>query len=200
LWIALVFWIYKRVKRNNQRDVHKRLSEHMSMFDARDQQRRVSMVPSLAPSDVDDRPSSFYASPADNDPVFRRQQRQAERGMSYHDYSSEESHGYSHQHDSWYNDNSQSQGEMPQYGAPATYGHGYAHGQQAQPQNPFEDMVTRSYLHASGSGRDFSAPPSATGSGSMGMAQRRAAPGKPVEKGMIGQPNLQASSLEFREY
>lgn len=202
LWIGLVLWIYKRVKRNNQRDVHKRLSEHMSMFDARDQQRRVSMVPSLAPSDVDDRPSSFYASPADNDPVFRRQQRQAERGASYHDYSSDESHGYSHNHprDSWYND----QSEMRQHGGPATYGLGNAHGgyghQQAQPLNPFEDMVTRSYLHASGSGRDFSAPPSATGSGSMGHAQRRAAPGKPVQKAMIGQPNLQASSLEFREY
>jgi hypothetical protein len=50
-------------------------------------------------------------------------------------------------------------------------------------QNPFDDMVAKSYVHTSGSGRN--------------LARRS---GVPVNKGQIGQPTLQANSLEFREY
>jgi hypothetical protein len=60
---------------------------------------------------------------------------------------------------------------------------------QTQAQNPFEDMVTRSYLGTSGSG-----------SASGANMQRRSAVPRPVQKTMIGQPTLHASSLEFRDY
>ena len=76
LWIALVYWIYRRVKRSNECAVHKRLSEHMSMFSGQPDYgaRRQSMAPSFAASEVDDRPSSFYASPMDNYSSMRHRQ------------------------------------------------------------------------------------------------------------------------------
>jgi hypothetical protein len=172
LWIALIWWIYKRVKRSNERAVHKRLSEHMTMFDEREE-RRVSMVPSIAGSDIDDRPSSFYASPFENDATMRIQQRMVDRSSMGED--SFRSH---------------LSVESPTYG-PSVFGSSWFQNPQAQQaaqrqsQNPFEDMVTRSYLGTSGS---------------SGMAQRRSGAARPVQKAMIGQPTLHASSLEFREY
>lgn len=53
-------------------------------------------------------------------------------------------------------------------------------------QNPFEDMVTRSYLGTAG----VNAP----------VPKRRSALGKPVNKALISQPKLQGNSLEFRDY
>jgi hypothetical protein len=57
----------------------------------------------------------------------------------------------------------------------------------AQPQNPFEDIVTRSYLGTSGS-RD--------GLAQMSNNNRRS---QGIQKAMIGQPHLQGNSLEFRD-
>ena len=189
LWIALVYWIYKRVKRSNEKAVHKRLSEHMSMFDDRfavggtaGDERRISQTPSISPSEIDDRPSSFYASPLDNDPALRRQQREgtSEDG-SYRSGDALESptYGPSVFGSSWF----QSTHNRETGGSPPM----------RQAQNPFEDFVTRSYLTTSGSsGSGIGAGP--------GMAHRRSAVGKPVQKAMISAPTLHASSLEFREY
>lgn len=167
LWLALVFWIYRRVKRSNEMAVHRRLSEHMSMFHERPDSRPVS----LAPSEIDGRPSSFYASPIDNERAMQRQQARDSYGTgadsSYHTQPSNESaHGY------W------QQNPTQQHGA-------------ARPisQNPFDDMVARSYVNTSTSGRN--------------LAQRRSGSqwkSVPVHKAQISQPTLQANSLEFREY
>ncbi|RSH90168.1 hypothetical protein EHS25_001502 [Saitozyma podzolica] len=184
LWVGLVYWIYKRVRRSNERAVHKRLSEHMSMFGDRDE-RRVSMAPSVAGSDVDDRPSSFYASPMDNDATMRVQQRLAAARDSmgedsFRSYGTDQSptYGPSVFGTSWFQ-NPQGQGQAS----------GSQPMRQIQAQNPFEDMVTRSYLGTSGSG-----------SASGANMQRRSAVPRPVQKTMIGQPTLHASSLEFRDY
>jgi hypothetical protein len=158
LWLALVVWIYRRVKRSNEMAVHRRLSEHMSMFNDRPDSRPVSLAPSM----VDGRPSSFYASPIENERAMQRQQARDSYNMaaesSYHSYPS--------------NDSTQ------------------GHWQQNPPQNtrpvsgnPFDDMVAKSYVQTSASGRN--------------LARRSAVP---VNKGQIGQPTLQGSSLEFREY
>lgn len=191
LWIGLVFWIYKRIKRNNDRAVHRRLSEHMSMFDDRDrEQRRYSVAaPSLAPSDVDDRPSSFYASPIENDPAFRRQQRRSLDGADSGDYhGSFVGSGGTGEHSPTYHP---SVFGTSWFANPQGQGGRGAGGEMRQvpAQNPFEDIVTRSYLQASGS----------SNGGINSMAQRRSGPGRPVQKAMIGQPTLHASSLEFRE-
>jgi len=206
LWVALVFWIYKRVKRSNDRAVHKRLSEHMSMFSGRPDtgygavggvhhqdmdQRRHSAAPSFAASEIDDRPSSFYASPVDNERPMRQTQGRhlSVGGASYGGYSQ----------------------DGQEHASPTTYGpsvfgtswfanpHSNADGpsrpaqRMSQAQNPFEDIVTRSYLTTSGS------------SGSLNAAnapqRRSAAPRKvEVQKAMISQPTLQGSSLEYREF
>ena len=197
LWLALVVWIYKRIKRSNERAVHTRLSEHMSMFSghqgpaygARDDNRRASNAPSLAPSEVDDRPSSFYASPLDNDRSGRQQQggRGSTGDESYYSHPSSAAAEGGH--------------ESPTTYGPSVFGASwFANPQAAQPvpqmrqarasQNPFEDMVTKSYLTTSGS----------SSNGLANMAQRRSAMPKPVQKGMISQPTLQTNSLEFREY
>ena len=143
LWVALVFWIYKRVKRSNDKAVHRRLSEHMSVFDGQHATygaagSRLSRTSSIAASEIDDRPSSFYASP-------------------FEDHS----FGQSVVGNTWF-------AQPPSR-------------QQTQHQNPFEDIVTRSYL---------------TTSGSRELAQRKSTA---VQKGMISQPTLQNNSLEFSE-
>ena len=189
LWLALVFWIYKRVKRSNERAVHRRLSEHMSMFSGHhgndyggiNDERRFSQAPSLAPSDVDDRPSSFYASPLENDRSMRQQQSDStgDDQLSRQDSGDQGGH------------------ESPTTYGPSVFGNSwFAQPQQPQmrqarpAQNPFEDMVTKSYLTTSGSANGLS-----------GVGQRRSAAPKPlpVHKGMISQPTLQNNSLEFRE-
>lgn len=189
LWIALVVWIYKRVKRSNDKAVHKRLSEHMSMFDGAGpatygaaDNRRNSYTPSIAGSDVDDRPSSFYASPLENDSAMRRSQRErmsenvdsirtgASLGHSGQGYESPTTYGPSVFGGSWF-------ANPPQQGGPS----------RQRAQNPFEDMATQSYLNTSGS----------NGNLQHIAAQRRS---QAVQKGMISQPTLQAHSLEFKEY
>ncbi|ORY21476.1 hypothetical protein BCR39DRAFT_567201 [Naematelia encephala] len=174
LWVGLVYWIYKRVKRSNERAVHNRLSEHMSSMPGYGgPDRRVSRAPSIAASEVDDRPSSFYASPLDND-----------RFRGDYPRSSENPFGDGH--------------ESPTTYGPSVFGTSWF----AQPkpnattsrmsQNPFEEMVTRSFLTTSGS----------NGNLGSGLPQRRSTAGRRVEvqKGMISQPTLQTNSLEFREY
>ncbi|WVR04288.1 hypothetical protein IAU60_001288 [Kwoniella sp. DSM 27419] len=186
LWIGLIYWIYMRVKKSNDKAVHKRLSEHMSMFGDhrpmsevyaasgwRDEQRPVS----IAASEIDDRPSSFYASPFENDRSMREQQRM-DRG----------SYGGSH---SAY---SRGSGDSPTTGTygPSVFGTSWfqnPHQPQGAPrqrasQNPFEDMARRSYL----------------GTSTGYNAKRGSAAGKPVSKAIISQPTLQANSLEFRDY
>ncbi|KAK4685086.1 hypothetical protein P7C73_g5074, partial [Tremellales sp. Uapishka_1] len=81
LWIALVCWIYTRVKKANEQTVKKRVTQHLSMFSDRYDippseymgDRRLS-ASTIAASDVDDRPSSFYASPIENGQSMQRQQ------------------------------------------------------------------------------------------------------------------------------
>lgn len=186
LWIALVFWIYKRVKRSNEKAVHRRYSEHMSMFSGNrgpnyggaHDDHRVSMVPSIAASEIDDRPSSFYASPADNDRSMRQMQRESATGVAYDHHSNPFEDGH----------------ESPSNYGPSVFGSTWFANPTPAPrranQNPFEDMITRSYLSTSGS------------NGNMGsLPQRRSGVAKRVEvqKGMISQPTLQTNSLEFRE-
>jgi hypothetical protein len=190
LWIALVWWIYKRVKRSNDKAVHKRLSEHMSMFDngqyatygANRDSHRVSHVPSIAASDVDDRPSSFYASPLDNDRSMRAMQRD---NMSYHGEDSLRSAPIGATY---------GRADSPTNYGPSVFGTSWfaqppqqQQPRRAQPQNPFEDIVTRSYLGTSGS-RD--------GLAQMSNNNRRS---QGIQKAMIGQPHLQGNSLEFRD-
>ena len=182
LWVGLVFWIYKRVKRSNDKAVHRRLSEHMSMFDGGNHatygaahENRLSRADSIAASDIDDRPSSFYASPLDNDRSFRQYQR--ERSS---DALASVRTGASLGHDS------------PSNYGPSVFGNSwFANPNQgpsqsrARGQNPFEDMVQQSFLNTSGSNGNIQ---------HHVAAQRRS---QAVQKGMISQPTLQAHSLEF---
>jgi hypothetical protein len=77
LWLALAVWIYRRVKRNHDAKIHRRLSERFSVGDTAgfaggfSGNSRHSRTSSLAASEVDDRPSSFYANDADNFPAAR---------------------------------------------------------------------------------------------------------------------------------
>ena len=198
LWIGLVVWIYKRVKRSNDKAVHKRLSEHMSMFNGAPatygtaDQRRNSYTPSIAGSDVDDRPSSFYASPMENDASMRRSQRErmndnvdsirtgASLGHSghgaggYQGNDSPTTYGPSVFGTSW-------------FANPSQGGNAAAGPSRARVQNPFEDIVTQSYLNTSGSNGNLN---------HVGTQRRSQA----IQKGMISQPTLQAHSLEFKEY
>ncbi|OCF37776.1 hypothetical protein I316_00903 [Kwoniella heveanensis BCC8398] len=208
LWIGLIFWIYRRVKTNNDKAVHKRLSEHMSMFGDhrpmsevyaasgwRDDSRRVSMAPSIAASEVDDRPSSFYASPFENDRSMREQQRMEREsyGGSYsnHSYGSANSPTGAHYGPSVFGTSWFQNPHQQQQGAP----------RQRASQNPFEDIATRSYLgtNAGYISQQPHSPVTSTGSGTV-TAKRRSAAGKPVSKAIISNPTLQANSLEFRDY
>lgn len=176
LWILLVYWIYRRVKRANERAVNKRLSEHMSMFSGRSadnpfgDERRHSTTPSIAASEIDDRPSSFYASPLDNYPAMRRRQvdsvytDQAGAGDT-----SPTSYVNSVFGTSWFQTTNFGAG-VASTSMPA----------QRSSQNPFDDMYARS------------------GPSSPRMSQRPQR--RSVQKTMISQPTLQGNSLEFNEY
>ncbi|EIW68634.1 hypothetical protein TREMEDRAFT_74116 [Tremella mesenterica DSM 1558] len=182
VWFALIYWVYRRVKKHNDHVVHKRLSEHMSMFEPpRDQMSQIrSQRPiSIAASEVDDRPSSFYASPIENERASRRNEST---------YSS--SYGAVDGH------TQQGRGSPTSPGAdygPSVFGTSWfntgAHqlpppiptSQSGRGSNPFEDIVTRSYLSTAG-----------------GQGQRRSQMPK-VQKGMIGNPTLQGNSLEFHD-
>ncbi|WWC87259.1 uncharacterized protein L201_002147 [Kwoniella dendrophila CBS 6074] len=207
LWIALVYWIYQRVKKSNDKAVHKRLSEHMSVFgDHRpmsevyaqsnwnthsndNSMRRVSMVPSIAASEIDDRPSSFYASPFENDRSARdRDQQRFDEIHNRQSYGTSAPSNYSGQ-------GSGSRSPIDGNYGPSVFGTSWfqnPHQQQSQgrsriSQNPFEDMATRSYLGSSSHGHGVG-------------AKRRSAVGKPVSKALISNPTLQGNSLEFRDY
>ena len=199
LWIGLVVWIYKRVKRSNDKAVHRRLSEHMSMFSGTGpatygtaEQRRYSYTPSIAGSDVDDRPSSFYASPMENDASMRRSQRER-MNDNVDSIRTGASLGHSGHGASGYGGN-----DSPTTYGPSVFGtswfanapqggHVAAGPSRPRAQNPFEDIVTQSYLNTSGS----------NGNLHHIAAQRRS---QAIQKGMISQPTLQAHSLEFKEY
>jgi hypothetical protein len=186
LWIGLVFWVYKRVKQSNEKAVHKRLSEHMSMFDGRNHatyggtnDNRLSRAVSVAASDIDDRPSSFYASPVDNDRSTRQYQRERAadnvdfiRAGALLGHESPTNYGPSVFGTSWFANPPQ----PAQLGAPA----------RQRVQNPFENMMQQSYLKTSTS----------TGNIQHHLAAQRRS--QAIQKGMISQPTLQAHSLEFK--
>lgn len=194
LWIALASWIYKRVRRNSDRAVHKRLSEHMSMFSghpdgeygaARDE-HRLSRAPSVAASEIDDRPSSFYASPTDHDSSMR-QIRAPRDSIGEDGFRGPPRPGQ----------------ESPTTYGPSVFGTSWFANPPPPPrarlsQNPFEDIVTQSYLHTSGSNGQLAA----TANSPTGAPKRRSGAARRVEvqKGMISQPTLQGSSLEYREF
>lgn len=179
LWVGLVFWIYKRVKRSNDKAVHKRLSEHMSMFDGGNHatygaanDNRLSRAVSVAASEIDDRPSSFYASPLENDRSFRQQQRDRMSGLDSVRTGASLGH------------------ESPTNYGPSVFGTSwFANPQPSRPvaRNPFEDIVQQSYLSTSNSNGNIQ---------HHIAAQRRS---QTVQKGMISQPTLQAHSLEFNQ-
>jgi len=211
LWIGLVFWIYKRIRRSNDQAVHKRLSEHMSMFsgqrgvrlDEDDRDRRFSQA-SIAASEVDDRPSSFYASPLDHDRSMRQRSNHPASYVPSDEYSYPGSlpeedqdispNGQTVFGNSWFQQQQQHQHQ---------HQHQLQHPIQpniARPmrgQNPFEDIVTRSYLNTSGSGHLHGG--GAGGGGAAGQRRSQLGWGAPVQKGMISRPTLQATSLEFNE-
>lgn len=189
LWILLFIWIFRRIKRSNERAVNKRLSEHMSMFSGRSgdnpfgDERRHSTTPSIAASEIDDRPSSFYAAPLDNYPAMRRRQvdsyypEQGTTGSAGHGDAGNASYVNSVFGNSWFQN------------APFTSGTGTSIAAQRSSQNPFDDMYAR---QGPGGGVQGSGPSSPRASA---RPQRRS-----VQKTMISQPTLQANSLEFNEY
>lgn len=184
LWILLVVWIYKRVKRANEKTVNKRLSEHMSMFSGRspgenpfndDRDRRLSTTPSIAASEIDDRPSSFYASPLENYPAMRHRQVESyytdQAGVGDTSPTSTSVFG-----NSWLNTyGSSTTARAP---SPTTNNNRAS-------QNPFDDMYSPNSPYAR----------SPTSPRMSARPQRRS-----VQKGMISQPTLQGNSLEFSDY
>jgi hypothetical protein len=177
LGVLFIFWIYKRIKRSNERTVNKRLSEHMSMFSGRmgadnpfGEDRRHSVAPSIAASEIDDRPSSFYASPLDNYPAMRHRQNAAE--ASYYSDQAATS-DISPTRASMFGN----AGAWVQPGTSSAAAHRASYNQQ----NPFDDVYA-------GSGQPSSPRMSA-------RPQRRS-----VQKAMISQPTLQGNSLEFNDY
>lgn len=190
LWIALIFWIYRRVKRNHDANVHKRMSEHASFMGGVAggymPEGRHSRTSSLAASEIDARPSSFYANPADNEPRNRRQSQSTLQRASWNDRSASHEHarpdrmstGFS----SWFrSSNSHSNGHSN------SDGHG-SPPQMTQLHNPFADNAHRSYLDQG---------PKRT---SSSWRRSHTPANKPIRKNQIGQPTLQANSLEFTEH
>lgn len=185
LWIALVIFIYRRVKSRHEADMHKRLST-MTGGGAMAgggyiPEGRHSRTSSVAASEIDDRPSSFYANPAENEPSMReRRQTQATSARSRYD---EEGDVFGDEHSS--PDGRRAIGST--WFRSSTGSH---QPNQYTPENPFADIVHRSYL-------DHGPNPT----GGMPAWRRSAQPGaKPINKRLIGNPTLQANSLEFTEY
>lgn len=192
LWIALIFWIYRRVKRNHDANVHKRMSDHASFMGGRvntmyiPQSRRHSRASSLAPSEIDARPSSFYADPAENEPRERHRSQSTMQRQSWRTEPREQarqdrlSTGFS----SWFR-SSDSHSHSNDY---RRSDYGSTGPQMTQLQNPFADTAHRSYL-------DHGPIPTPS------TWRRTNTPaGKPIRKNQIGQPMLQANSLEFTEH
>lgn len=191
IWIALAYWIYRKVKRNHDNHVHRRLSEHMSTYGTNGPTQhsslmggmRQSMASSIAPSEIDDRPSSFYANAADNEPSMRERRRtQATMGTqayqpAYPDRVVSPDSAPSAYGSSWFrssDSHSPRTATAPGYARP---------GARSPPQNPFADIVQGSYPEQGSAGWRRSAQPSA----------------KPVNKRLISGPTLQANSLEWTD-
>lgn len=194
LWVALVFWIYRRVKRNHDANVHKRLSEHGSFAGNRLAggylpEGRHSRTSSLAASEIDARPSSFYADPSENEARNRRQSHATTQRATWNVRSGSHEHGRQDRlsttgFSSWF----RSSGS---HSNPNRLSHGEGFGsppQMTQLQNPFADTAHRSYLDQ---GPNRSGGPS---------TWRRSHTPKPISKNQIGQPTLQANSLEFTDH
>ncbi|KAJ9113182.1 hypothetical protein QFC22_006021 [Naganishia vaughanmartiniae] len=195
LWVALVFWIYRRVKRNHDANVHKRLSEHGSfvgngMDGGYLPEGRHSRTSSLAASEIDARPSSFYADPSENEARNRRQSHAATQRTTWNARASHEqgrpdrlsTTGFS----SWF----RSSGSHNSHSNRLSHGEGFGSlPQMTQLQNPFADSAHRSYLDQG---------PNRSGGGAS--TWRRSHTPKPISKNQIGQPTLQANSLEFTDH
>jgi hypothetical protein len=193
LWIGLIFWIYRRVKRNHDANVHKRMSEHASFMAGGVNtmyipQSRHSRASSLAPSEVDARPSSFYADPTENEPRARHRSQSTMQRQSWTDHPEPReqarqdrlSTGFS----SWFRSSDSHSRSNQQR---RSEGYGGAGPQMTQLQNPFADTAHRSYL-------DHGPIPTPS------TWRRSNTPAhKPIRKNQIGQPTLQANSLEFTE-
>ncbi|KAJ9098965.1 hypothetical protein QFC19_006189 [Naganishia cerealis] len=190
LWVALVFWIYRRVKRNHDARVHKRLSEHGSflgsgMAGGYIPEGRHSRTSSLAASEIDNRPSSFYADPTENEPRNRRQSHATIQTNTWNARLSSQEQSrqdrLSTSFSSWFR-SSGSHSHSNRH----SHGEGFSSApQMSQLQNPFADTAHRSYLDR-GPSRGAS-------------TWRRSHTPKPISKNQIGQPTLQANSLEFTE-
>ncbi len=192
IWIALGYWIYRKVRRNHEKNVHRRLSEHMTMYgatanrtDAGGLAVRHSVASSIAASEIDARPSSFYANPEDNEPSSR--DRRLTRGTSgtfrtatSDRVASPEDHLGAGYGSSWF----RSSGSQSQ--PPVRAESGSPREMSQHPQNPFADILRRSY-------HDH-APASPNWRRSTQAPTR-----PPVKKGQISGPTLQANSLEFWE-
>lgn len=194
LWIALVFWIYRRVKRNHDASVHKRLSEHGSfvgsgMAGGYLAQGRHSRTSSLAASEIDARPSSFYADPSENEARNRRQSHATTQRTTWNARPSSHEQGRPDRlsttgFSSWF----RSSGSHNSHSNRLSHGDGCgAPPQMTQLQNPFADTAHRSYLDQG---------PNRGGASTW----RRSNTPKPISKNQIGQPTLQANSLEFTDH
>jgi len=195
LWLALAVWIYRRVKRNHDAKIHRRLSERFSVGDTAgfaggfSGNSRHSRSSSLAASEVDDRPSSFYANDADNFPAARRRRSSVSQAVreSVTFGSSRHAEGQSARApsgigSSWFRSSGSQSGRR----ISRDFG---THNPTASPQmlqNPFADIVHRSYLE--------------NGPAPRSGAWRHSTNGRPLDKKLIGAPTLQSNSLEFTGY
>lgn len=197
IWIALVYWVYRKVRRNHDKNIHRRLSEHMSTYGATANMTdrggggvaiRHSLVSSIAASEIDGRPSSFYANPEDNESSSRdRRRTQGTSGTFQSAYSDRlptpdggnvgSGHG-----SSWFRSSSNQSPPLGQSGSRSP------RDMSQHPQNPFADILHRSYFDQ--------APPTSPGWRRSVQAPVR----PPVNKGQISGPTLQANSLEFWEH
>lgn len=184
MWIGLMFWIYRRVKRSNEEAVHKRMSDPPNQDPFADPYRQ-SVVSSIAASEVDARPSSFYANPEDHEQEMRERRHQTWQDISLfnntpHVAQQSSPTGLSSIGSSWFR--SSGSHSQPRSGAVRD---GPARNANVT-ENPFADIVHRSYLES--------------GPNHNGAYRRSHVPfHRPINKRMIGNPTLQANSLEFTE-
>lgn len=207
LWIGLIFWIYRRVKQRHNETVHKRLSEHMTnTYGATatgagrrstgfGHSRQASRTSTLAASEIDDRPSSFYANTEDNDRSLRDRRQtdgtgQSSQGTSFPAFPGtalDERTSPTYRQKSWF----RASGSHSPFGDSHAV---YSNGSRSPPlmsqnANPFADIVNRSYRNSG---------PSSPAQASW---RRSAIPGaKPVNKSNIGAPQLQSNSLEWTDH
>jgi hypothetical protein len=192
LWIALAVWIYRRVKRNHDAKIHRRLSERFSGADGAAyagayNNSRHSRASSLAASEIDDRPSSFYANDVDNFPSSRRRRSSISQAVRDSVAFSNNRNGEGSRErtqsgigSSWFRSSgSQSHRRLSRDFGPSTTS-------PQMSQNPFADIVHRTYLE--------NGPPTRS------QTWRNSMNGRPVDKRTIGAPTLQSNSLEFMGY